>query len=325
MVKIAFQTLQIDVRGSCVALFDYALYNETLLRNQSIIVSDSRTRDKEDFIALRKFRKRFPVFFYNNVTHLQSILEKEKCDIFYAIKYGKKDKISFDTIKTVIHCVFDLSQPHGHVYAAVSKTLAQKYNHPLYVPHMVGMVPSLTGENMRKELKIPVNARVFGRYGGQDTFNIIFVCQAISELIEEFPDIYFLFANTPVFIDHPHVIFLDSFTDYDEKNRFIQTCDAHLECGTLGHSYGLSMAEFSVNNKPIIAYKGNVWNTAHYDILKDKAIYFRNKEEFKAIITTFDPKVYEARDNNCYKDYTPAKVMQIFNDVFINETVKKNV
>jgi hypothetical protein len=305
-----------------VAIYDYALYNETLLGNESIIISDAKHRSTTEIRALLKFTNRFRVFFHEDKKDLENIFHNENCDILYVIKYGKRDELEIP-VRTVIHCVFDLSDPHGNVYAAVSKTLAQKYGYPLYVPHMVGLTPSTTGENMRKELGIPQSARVFGRYGGKDTFDIPFVIQSFPVLLQQ-SDIYFLFANTPKFIDHPRVFFLDPFTDMGEKNRFIQTCDAHLECGTLGHTFGLAMAEFSVNNKPIIAFKGHVWNTAHYDILGDKALYFSTKEEFVTLLSQFDPRMYETRDNNCYKDFSPSKVMEIFDKVFIHESIKKN-
>lgn len=325
--KIAFHTPQLDVRGTCVALYDYALYNETLLGNKSLIIVD-KTKSS-DVLAIRKFTNRFPVYFYDKKESLHDFLLQQKCDILYTIKYGKNDGLDFNAgdrkVKTVIHCVFDLSEPHGNVYAAVSETLAKKYGWGLYVPHMIGLIPSSSGENMRSDLGIPSDAVVFGRHGGMDTFNIQFCMEGIVEVVCERKNIFFVFVNTPVFVQHPQVIFLEPIVDSDDKNRFIQTCDAHLECGTLGHSFGLSMGEFSVNNKPIIAYKGPVWNTAHFDILKDKALYFTNKDEFKQILTSFNPKDYVGRDLNCYKEFSPEKVMKIFNDVFIQETVKKNV
>jgi len=319
MVKIAFQTDQIDVRGSCVALYDYALYNEKLLHNCSIIVVDSRNKHKNDLIAVLKFTNRFPVFFYDNDTHLREILRKQNCDILYTIKYGKRTEIVFDDIKTVVHCVFDLSEPHGDVYAAVSKTLAQKYNYPLYVPHMVGLHPSLTRENMRRSLFIPKSARVFGRHGGQDTFDLEFVKQTIRNIVRNVSDIYFVFVNTPKFDNHPHVIFLDMIVDNDDKNRFIQTCDAMIHAQSLGETFGLSIAEFSVNNKPIITYGGKVWNDHYRNILKDKALYYTNETELYNILVTFDSTKYKDLDLNCYKKYSPAKVMAQFKKVFIDE------
>ena len=152
-LKIAFQTQQLDIRGSCVAMYDYALYNEKLLKNTSIIVTDYRRKSLCDTIAILKFSKRFPVYFYKDKEDLYEYLKKQKVDIVYSIKYGKKDEVNFQDIKTVVHCVFDLSEPHGDVYAGVSETLAKKYKWPLFVPHMVGLQPSIRKENLRKTFK----------------------------------------------------------------------------------------------------------------------------------------------------------------------------
>lgn len=312
MVKIAFHTPSIDVRGTCVSLYDYAHYNEKLLGNISIIVTPASGKCKNDSIALIKFMRRFPVIIYED---LEAAIED--CDILYCIKYGTFDGVISRTIKTVIHCVFDLSQPHGDVYAAVSETLAHKYGVKKFVPHMIGLQPSKTQENLRSYLNIPQDAVVFGRYGGMDTFDLEIARSAIKRAVREYDNLYFVFINTPEFDIHPRIIFLPKISDLDEKNRFICTCDAHLECGGLGHTFGLAMGEFSINNKPIIAYNGVVWNTAHFDILKDQAIYFKTEEELYNVLTTFDPSLYSKRDNNCYRDYSPHKVMEQFSKVFI--------
>ena len=41
MRKIAFHSNQLCIRGTEVALFDYAHYNETILGNKSYIISDA--------------------------------------------------------------------------------------------------------------------------------------------------------------------------------------------------------------------------------------------------------------------------------------------
>lgn len=320
MITIGFHNPQLCVRGSSVALYDYAHYNETILNNRSIILVPST--GVNDPNALIKFITRFRVIFYNNMDHMDKIITEEGISIFYAIKYGTFDGIVAKNIKNIIHCVFDLSQPHGDVYAAVSHALAKKFNSNTFVPHMIGLKPSRFKENMRKTLGIPEDAVVFGRHGGMDTFNLKFCHDIINQITLHKPNIYFVFVNTPNFSSHQNVIFLDKIVNLDEKNRFINTCDAHLECGTLGHTFGISCGEFSVNNKPIIVYKGNVWNTAHYDILGDKALYFRNPQEFYDILTTFNPRDWESKDNNCYRDYTPQKVMKIFKEVFLDPCIK---
>ena len=316
MLKIAFHTPKFCVRGTSTALYDYGNYNETLLNNRSVIIAPKSSLPDNDQNALLKFSERFKVLFYDDKEDMERLISD--CDIFYCIKYGTDDGIKSDTIKTVVHCVFDLSQPHGNVYAAVSKTLANKYGSELFVPHMIGLKPSFDKENLRIVYGIPEDAIVFGRHGGEDTFDLEFARNAIRRIVREVPNVYFVFVNTPVFDDNPKIFFFPKIVSSYEKNLFIQTCDAHLECGRLGHSFGLSMGEFSVNNKPIIAYNGPTWNTAHIDILKDKALYYNDEESFYNILSTFKPEEWENKDNNCYRDYTPEKVMEQFKTVFID-------
>lgn len=313
-MKIVFHTPQIDVRGSCVSLYDYAHYNETILKNNSIIITPKNARHQD--IAVYKFAQRFKILYYSTHEEMEKLIKD--CDIFYTIKYGKKDKIISKNIKTVVHCVFDLSEPHGDVYAAVSDTLAKKFGTTKFVPHMIGLKPSRTGDNMRHKLGIPDDAVVFGRHGGQDTFDLEIARSAIIHVVQDFNHIHFVFVNTPRFCNHPRVHHIDKIVDLDEKNKFIMTCDAHLECGSLGHTFGISMGEFSINNKPIIAYNGPVWNTNHFTILKDKGIYFKTDDELYHILRTFNPKKYENKDMNCYREYSPEKVMKQFKNVFID-------
>lgn len=318
MVKIAFHIDQLDIRGTGVALFDYANFNEKLLGNESVIIVPQATVNKSHSQALQKFTHRFQkVLAYKD---LETVLEEEKCDLLYCIKYGKNDGVFSKKVKTVVHCVFDLSEPHGDIYAGVSEALVKKFNKELFVPHMVSLPPSKTKEHLRKQFNIPEDAVVFGRYGGADTMNLQFCWEVIGHLVQKRKDFYFLFINTPQIVKHPRVLYLPTITTENDKNLFINTCDAYLECGNLGHSFGLAIGEFSVNNKPIIAYKGpNMWNTAHFDILGDKGIYFSNAVEFYKILESFNPDDYKDKDLNCYRDYSPEQVMKIFDDIFLEE------
>lgn len=318
MSKIAFHTDIIDVRGTCVAVYDYAHYNEVLLDNISVItVPYSSILDgKNDDLAVKKFMSRFQVYFYNNLEDLENFISD--CKIFYVIKYGKNDNFFSTTIKTCIHCVFDMSEPHGDVYAGVSKALVEKYGTTLYVPHMISLSPSKTNNNLRQKFAIPSNAVVFSRYGGFDTFNLPFCYDVIRKIVIDTDDRFFLFINTPCFYVHPKIIHLDKVITDDEKNEFICTSDAHLECSSLGHTFGLSIGEYSVNNKPVICYNGWTWNTNHLQILGEKAITFKDEEEFYNILLNFNPDKYINQDNNCYKDYTPENVMNKFKQIFLD-------
>jgi hypothetical protein len=309
MIKIAFQTPQLDVRGSCDAIYNYAHYNEFILQNQSVILVPASAKNEEE--GVDKFRKRFPIVYYNN---LEIALDETGSNILYTIKYGKNDGIFSKRIPTIVHCVFDLSEPHGDVYIAVSKALAQKYGKIDYLPHIVNQKPSLSGD-LRKELNIPHEAIVIGRHGGMDTFNLPWVHKMISKIVNERKDIYFLFINTPNFYTHKQIIYLPRTSDIAYKNMFISTCNAGLEASTLGHSFGLSCAEMSVNNKPMMVYNGPVWNNAHIKILGDKGLYFSNEDEFYKLVTTF--KIKDRGDLNAYRDFSPEKVIKKFKELCI--------
>ena len=92
-------------------------------------------------------------------------------------------------------------------------------------------------------------------------------------------------------------------------------CNIHGQ--SLGETFGIAIGEFSVNNKPIIAYNGKVWNDNYKIILGDKALWYLNFEECYNILLNFNQKEYKNKDLNCYKEYSPDKVMKKFKEVFI--------
>ena len=51
-------------------------------------------------------------------------------------------------------------------------------------------------------MNIPSNEIVFGRYGGQNTFDIEFVKEEINNILKIREDITFVFLNTKKFINH---------------------------------------------------------------------------------------------------------------------------
>jgi hypothetical protein len=312
MKKIAFHSEQICLRGSTVALYDYALYNEKILLNKSVIITSKNGHDEP---ALHKFVKQFSIKYYSHEEEIEDLVKD--CDLFYTIKYGKYGYLP-KNVKTCVHCVFDLSEPHGDVYAAVSKTLANKFGSYTYVPHMIGLKQSRNNCNLRKTLKIPDKSIVFGRHGGQDTFDLNFVKNAIINLVNIKQELHFIFVNTPIFYVHPRIHHIDKIVDLDEKNRFICSCDAMIHAQSLGETFGIAIGEFSVNNKPIISYNGKVWNDHYKNILQDNALWYNNEHECYTIMLNFNPNDFKNRDLNCYKDYTPEKIMLKFKEVFID-------
>jgi hypothetical protein len=286
------------------------------------------TRIENDAEVIAKFQKNFQVIGVPDFSMVDNILSNINCDIFYITKAGGYEGQVSRVCKTVVHCVFNYSQPHGNVYAGISNWIngGNGINgdrvFPV-VPYMVDL-PADTDKNMRKELNIPEDAVVYGRHGGYGQFDIPYVHNIVYNVAKEYPNIYFLFLNTQKFCpDLPNIIHLGRIIDIEKKIEFINTCDAMLWARTGGESFGLSIGEFSIKNKPIfVTHSGegfgvNKGDIAHVYLLGDKGLWY-NETNLKDMLINFDKKEMAKKDWNAYKDYTPEKVMQIFKKEFID-------
>ena len=313
MVKIAFWDNYLSERGTTISLFDYAYYNEKILGNQSIIMYN-KTRVGSINDVIEKFKSHFEVIGVDNFHEVDNILKDQNCDIFYIIKAGENEGQVSNFCKTVVHCVFNCSFPHGDVYASIAPWVNDNNGNFPVVPHMINL-PS-NQDNMRDILNIPQNAVVFGRHGGYEQFDIHYVHNIVYNVALTNPNIYFLFLNTKPFCDPlPNIIHLSTVVDLKQKSTFINTCDAMLWARSDGETFGLSIAEFSIKNKPVLCcYSGAL---SHIHLLKDKAIIY-NENNLKDILINFNKEEMQKQDWNAYKDYTPENVMKIFKKVFID-------
>lgn len=329
-MKVAFHSNQLCERGTEVALYDYADFNEKILSNESIILSD-RGNKNNTVSAIEKFRSRFKVYLYEDVSEIDDILANKNVDAMYAIKAGVLDNILSDKVKTVVHCVFNPTEPHGDVYASISERLNDHFGVDVpVVPHMVHL-PEYSGD-LREEFGIPKNAIVYGRYGGYDTFDIDFVHQTIKRLVSMRDNIFFLFMNTKPFYrswltrSHKQIIHIPSTVSMRRKVKFINTCDAMLHARTSGETFGLAVAEFSIKNKPVITWrpdqcenKGKYYDDAHLDMLGSKAVVYSNADNLYDILEHFDSVETSRKNWDAYSEkYCPEVIMQQFNKVFLD-------
>ena len=172
---------------------------------------------------------------------------------------------------------------------------------------------------MRKKLGIPSDAIVFGRYGGFYEFNIECVHYIIDFITNENNNIYFLFANTNKFCNEKkNIIFLDKIIDLNEKSEFINTCDAMIHARLMGETFGLSIAEFSIKNKPIITCHAGY--KAHLNILKDNCFIYNDANSLYNIFNHIYNNINYIilKDWNMYKNYSPEIIMNEFNEKFIS-------
>jgi hypothetical protein len=316
---IGFNSNQMGERGTEIALYDYAYYNQQILKNKSIIFYPKNSPNNCDEV-IKKFKKVFKCYAYNNYSDIDQIVLDENINLVYNIKYGIADSNSLNNCPCINHGVFH-PEPHGYKYAVLSNETNNKFGTNCeIVPHMINM-PECT-ENLREELGIPSDAIVIGRHGGFNSFDIPFVHEAIKNYLEKYdesnPNIYFLFLNTEKFYKHPNIIYLDKIIDIYKKAKFICTCDAMIHASNLGETFGLAIGEFSFYNKPIITSISNVVN-CHLDILGDKAILYNSKEDLYTIFKNIK-QIISSRDfSNSYTNYTPEKVMEKFYNVFLKE------
>ena len=313
-MRIAFHSNQLCLRGTEVALYDYAHFNEWLLRNSSFIVTP-RYSLNHVAEAIDRFAMRFEVFFYESHDHLWEILLSESADLLYCIKSGQNDGIVSPVCKTAVHAVFGYCQPHGDYYAYVSDWLAQYASAGKFpaVPHMLHLPEST--DNLRAELGIPKNARVFGRHGGASTFDLNFVQQLVYQIAQNDPQTYFLFLGTDRFCEaHEQIIHLDASGDAFRKRAFINTCDAMLHARHSGETFGLAVGEFAIAGKPILTYSGSN-ERAHLDFLGANALTYHDTQSLIERLNPIHPGL-QANPGR-YAEMTPINIMQIFKQVFL--------
>lgn len=324
MKTVAFYQPFLNERGTSVAMFDYALYNEKILKNKSVIIYDELdSRNVKN--AIENFKKHFSVFGFkcntcsvnerNNL--IDDIVDSTKSEFIYMTKWGINDGIVSKKAKTIIQCISRTNPEvdyHGDIYSYGSYWLSQYCSNGKIpaVPYMVTLPEHEL--DMRERLNIPSDAIVFGRHGGEDTFDLRWGYPAIKAALDYNDKIYFLLLNTQKFIDHPRVIHLETIIDNKEKVEFINSCDAMLHLRYIGESFGLACAEFSIRNKPIITYFGSEERN-HIDILGDKGFYYNNPQELFNILINFN--VDKDKDWNCYRDYSPENIMKIFDEVYL--------
>ena len=316
-MNLAFHSNSMSLRGSENALWDYANLNETTLGNHSLICYPAKMEDTEN-PTFSKWKARFPLVSYRTKVELTSKLKERGVDILYQIKPGPYDGFVVPGVKNCIHSMFLSDEFHGDAFAYVSRWCSRVMTgrEVSFVPHFVPKLESK--ENMRVELGIPSEATVFGRHGGNDTFNIPFVWQVVVEHTRKFPRDHFLFLNTrPIRGTEKlsNVHYLPSTVDPVEKAKFIATCDAMLHARWHGETFGLAVGEFAVLGKPVITFSESR-ERAHLEMLENQALLYRNGRQLADILEEFVP--HSTRGTQ-YEEYgNPQAVMQMFREKFLS-------
>jgi len=272
----------------------------------------------------KRFEREFELIVYRAAREIS-------CDALYVIKRGVRSAVTRH-VPELNHAFHDVSEPHGHRFAAISETLARaarrhlnlpagrtlrlpRLRKPPVVPHMVAM-PTVSGD-VRSSYGIPEEAVVFGRHGAVDTFDISFVHDAVREAVVRRPDAWFLFLNTDRFVEHPRVVHLPRVPSREDVQLFVNSCDYMLHANSHGENFGLAVAEFAVAGTPVMTYLGSP-GLAHLELLPaGLRLGYRNEVEVLHYLTAL-PRRREPVLSDVRSRYSAETVMERFNHTFLS-------
>lgn len=307
--KIAFHDNNLCLRGTSIALYDYAKYNQEILGNKSIILSSPYG----NLDAYPKFSNNFETHLMDFGNYENFCLENN-VDFLYVIKAGGNDGLNLTQTPTLVHSVFTVNEPHGYRYFYVSDWLAKSQGYSPETHSLPHIVKKYEGHsfNLREKLGIPSNKKVFGYYGGKTEFNINFVHDVIKKIVNERNDIVFIFMNVNRFSEpHKNIIHLPGSWDLSVKKSFVDACDAMIHARSGGETFGCAVAEFAIENKPVITYFDS-GERNHIEHLGERGIYYRNFEELYEIFTNFENHKKYDDYFRCYENCSPEIIMSKF-------------
>lgn len=317
-MRVAFHNPNVSIRGTFAAMVDYAVMNRNLLGNESTLLV-RRSRAQPYARELPDLTQGLPVVFYETPEELERAARDQEPDFFYEISPGQHHTLPRLACPAGVHAVFPHGGFFGERFLYISPWLARVMTSrsDRHVPFPVRRYES--GESWRSALGIPKAARVFGRHGGWDTFNIPFVHRVVAEHARKFPEDHFVFLNTqpvPGASRRNNVHYLPATTAAAEKARFLATCDAMLHARWHGETYGLAVGEFAVLGKPVITFGGSR-ERAHLDLLGERGLVYTDQDSLRRILKNFRPGPVWGTGYEPHAD--PHAVMALFQKRFLED------
>jgi hypothetical protein len=319
--NIGFFVRHFTERGTEVAIYDYANYNEKMFNNRSFIICFTPEAQKKMKLptirhSYEKFNSRFKIIEINSIDDMKHVIMKYNLTYFYTLTHGGKDIYKFNDskiwgkCKTIKHCVFNTKVQDADINISISEWVDPKGK---ILPHMIDLPNHVL--NLKRELNIPDNKIIIGNYGGPTSFDNPEVHNAIIKYLSKNDEIIFLFMNNSVFkYKHKNIINLERNLDLNHKVKFINSCDAMIHGRKHGETFGLAVGEFSIKNKPVITSKTH-GDKQHIANLENKAILFDSEKNLINIFADIKNIINSRNDWNAYHDYSPDKVMEKFNTI----------
>ena len=313
-MRVSFDGGRINERGVAVAIFDYALHARAQLGVEPIILHDARVPPEP--AQLERFARAFPTHAYQSEDERQRLIDRERIDVAYFLKTGRTPIRASKSSRTAIHEVFRFFHPHGDAYAYISSWLTKATTGARYpaVPLIVDPPPSRA--NLRAEFGVPKDAFVVGRHGASDQFNVPFVAEAIEAALQRRKNLWLMLLNTDRFSSHERIIHLPRAGDRQRVADFVGTCDAGLNARLSGEAFGLSIAEFLAEDKPVLVWKGGR-DRNHLELVDDPRFRYRTRSDLTRQLVELERGAGEGTFRARVDEFTPERVMRTFASTFL--------
>lgn len=327
-MNILFHAEQISERGTSTAIYEYASYLRS--KGYNCVIAFDRNHPVNDQSTILQLSKKFELRPYNRFSEVKKL--EANLDFAYFIKAGFNDGIILKNIPTMVHAVFQEYDPHGTLYVYVSEWLAKfmqskqfekRHRHILcrtvnckdfeFLNH--GVTLPKPNSSIRDLLNIPEEANLGIRYGGFDTFDIDWVQEAVSDILEHDKLSYFVFVNTKEFIENPRVKFLPKIVDLQTKSNFLASGDYFLHGRRQGESFGLAILESISVGTPTLGYFGGQ-DLNHHNLIPYPLLY-KNKNTLIELVINSQFKNYTDEILRISRKYTREKVGADFESYMI--------
>jgi hypothetical protein len=328
MARLLFHSDGISERGTTTSIIGYmsALLDEG--HEITWVTQDVSINDAE---VINRYSNMFNIEVYKNFREFH-ISAKHKYDWAYFMKKGENDGKIIEGVPSSIHSVFKYYQPHGDVYAYISKWLANssaslaipllptkvknRIPNPAvrlpWVPYGVDL-PNPT-QSLRSEWGIPEEAKLILRYGGRETFDIPWVLEEVIWQLTNCKDFYFVGVNTEKFTSHPRAIFLPTVYSNIEKANMLSSADVVLHGRLQGESFGMVILEAMQAGKEVLSWNGG-WDRNHVKLLAPESLY-RNQKDLRRKLSSGQTDRTISLNLAKANEYRISSVMPRFKKVF---------
>ena len=313
-MRVSFDGGRLNERGVAVALYDYAFHARALLGVEPVVLHDSS--EGVDAEQAARFAAAFPLHAYRDAPERARLIEAARVDVAYALKTRRPRYPQSPCGRTAVHEVFGFFDPHGDAYAYISPWMAQTAAAGRYpaVPHIVD--PPAPQGDLRAAYGVPADAVVMGRHGGPDQLDVPFVAAALADALAARRDLWVMLLNTNPILRHERVVHVPRRPDRAGVADFVASCDAGLNARRGGEAFGLAIAEFLAQDKPVFVWEGGR-DRHHLALIDDPAFRFRTRADLTRALVGFSPGPGRGRWRGRVEPFAPEAVMRRFAEVFL--------